>query len=66
MFVGKEKRLKLKNKNWQKSLHTSGLIGNILMDLKMYDCLPHDLLIAKLDSTALILVTDYLINHFNG
>ena len=33
---------------WQKELDNSGLIGNILMDLsKAYDCLPHDLLIAK-------------------
>ena len=47
---------------WQKELDNSGFIGTIL---KAYDCLPHDLLIAKLgayglDRSSLILLLDYL------
>ena len=39
---------------WQKELDNSGFIGTILMDLsKAYDCLPHDLLIAKLGAYGL-------------
>ena len=51
---------------WQKELNNSGFIGTILMDLsKAYDCLPHDLLIAKfgaygLDRSSLRLLMDYL------
>ena len=38
----------------KKGLDNSGLVGTILMDLsKAYDCLPHDLLIAKLDAYSL-------------
>ena len=52
-------------KNWQKTLGKSGVIGTVLMDLsKAYDCIPHDLLIAKLSAygfedsaTSLILIT---------
>ena len=36
---------------WQNELDKSGFIGTILMDLsKAYDCLPHDLLIAKFEA----------------
>ena len=44
----------------------SGLVGTILMDLsKAYDCLPHDLIIAKfeaygLSKSSLSLLQDYL------
>ena len=38
-------------KNWQKCIDQRGFIGTILMDLsKAYDCLPHDLIIAKLEA----------------
>ena len=51
---------------WQKELDNLGFIGTIVMDLsKAYDCLPHDLLIAKLgayglDRSVLKLLMDYL------
>ena len=51
---------------WQKELDSGGFIATILMELsKAYDCLPHDLLIAKLDAYglgngSLNLLLDYL------
>ena len=47
-------------------LDSSGIVGTILMDLsKAYDCLPHDLIIAKLgayglDTNSLRFLFDYL------
>ena len=41
---------------WQKELDNSGSTGSILMDPpKVYDCLPHDLIIAKKNSIKLLL-----------
>ena len=53
---------------WQEELDKSGFVGTILMDLsKVYDCLPHDLLVAKceaygIDKAGLSLIYDYLSN----
>ena len=52
--------------SWQKELDEKGMVATVLMDLpKAYDCIPHDILIAKLsaygiDSVALLLISDYL------
>ena len=54
---------------WRKCLDASGIVGTILMDLsKAYDCLPHDLLITKLeaygfDLNSLCLMYSYLDSH---
>ena len=51
-------------------LAKSGVIGTVLMDLsKVYDCLPHDLLIAKLaaygfENSATSLISDYLSKRY--
>ena len=52
--------------SWQKELDESGFVETILMDLsEAYDCLPHDLMIAKIEAygiskEGLQLITDYL------
>ena len=52
--------------SWQKELDESGFGRTILMDLsKGYDCLPHDLMVAKLEAygiskESLQLISDYL------
>ena len=57
-------------KNWQECLDKSGIVGTVLMDLsKAYDCLPHDLLLAKLsaygfDESAIALIANYLSNRY--
>ena len=54
---------------WQEELDKYGFVGTILMDLsKAYDCLPHDLLVAKfetyiIDKTGLNLIHNYLSNR---
>ena len=54
---------------WQEELDRSGFVGTIRMDLsKAYDCLPHDLFVAKfeacgIDKTGLILIQNYLSNR---
>ena len=55
--------------HWQKALDDSNIVGTVLMDLsKAYDCLPHDLLIAKLaaygvDYNSLKFIYSYLTNR---
>ena len=52
--------------SWQQVLDNGGFISTILMDLsKAYDCIPHNLLISKLecygvDNASLRLLLDYL------
>ena len=56
-------------RKWENTLNTSGIVGAVLMDLsKAFDCLPHDLLIAKLHAygfgrNALRLFHSYLSNR---
>ena len=55
--------------SWQKELDNGGFVGTILMDLsKTYDCITHELLIAKLKcydigNGSLRLLLDYLTNR---
>ena len=57
-------------KNWQKCLDKSWVVGTVLMDpSKAYDCLPHELLLAKLSAygfgqSAIALISNYLSNRF--
>ena len=50
--------------SWQKELDEKGMVATVLMDLsKACDCIPHDLLIAKLnaygiDSVGLLVISD--------
>ena len=54
---------------WQEELDNSGFVGTVLMDLsKAYDCLPHDLMIAKLEAyglhkDSLVFMLSYLKNR---
>ena len=51
----------------KKELDNSGLVGTILMDLsKAYGCLPHDLLIAKLDAYGLDKPSLNFVNSYMG
>ena len=53
---------------WKSKLDNNFIVGSVLMDLsKAFDCIPHDLIIAKLhayglDENALVLVYSYLKN----
>ena len=55
--------------SWQKELDYGGFVGTILIDLsKAYDCISHELLVAKLecyglDELSLKLILDYLSNR---
>ena len=51
--------------SWQKVLDQSEFVGTILMDLyKAYDCLPHDLMVAKLEGYGLAKESLQLINDY--
>ena len=57
------------NWNWEKSIDSGGAFGAFLIDLpKAFDCISHELLIAKLhgygfDKRSLVLIYNYLSNH---
>ena len=54
---------------WKKSVDNGGVFGALLTDLsEAFDCIPHDLIIAKLEAygfhmDALKLIHDYLSNR---
>ena len=54
---------------WKKTVDNGGVFGALLTDLsKAFDCIPHDLIIAKLEAygfhiDALKLIHDYLSNR---
>ena len=54
---------------WKSKLDNNFIVGSVLMDLsKAFDCIPHDLIIAKLhaygfDENALVLVYSYQIQR---
>ena len=49
----------------EKDLDNSGFVGTILMDnLKAYDCLPHDILIVKLEPYGLDKANLNLVNYY--
>ena len=54
-------------KKWQAELGTGGYVGTILMDLsKAYNCLSHDLLIAKLGAHGLDVGSlNFLLDYFS-
>ena len=55
--------------SWQNSLDRDGFVGSVLMHLsKTYDCLPHDLLLAKIQAyhsskESMRLILSYLTNR---
>ena len=59
----------LYNGTWRRCLDTNGIAGTILIDLsKAYDCIPYDLVIAKMvasgcEKNALKLVYSYFTNR---
>ena len=58
--------------SWKKQLDSSMVVGAVLMDIsKAFDCIPHDLLVAKFyaydfDISALGLIHSYLKNRFQS
>ena len=54
---------------WRENLDNNKIVGGILMDLsKAFDCVPHDLLLAKLaaygiDDTLILYIHSYLLNR---
>ena len=58
--------LRLLTQSWKKELYSSGLVGTVLMDLlKVHDCLPHDILIAKLEANGLNKPSLNLVNDYS-